>query len=436
MATVVPGDVVHAAPGEYADGVMYNPNDMGYHGGETVIGSRVFVTNGVTLVSDAGADSTHIVGASASAEYDVQLGLGSNAVRCVSMGANARLKGFTLRDGRTNGRIKYEDSTCGAGVLGTSSANTFVEDCVFSNCVAVYGACGYSVNFKRCRFFHNRAVERASVARISAFDSCVADWNQGTRPFDYFGLLTNCTIGAHMTTSDGGSGSLIQPTDPDKTLVIDCLILSGIHSQVKMRRTAARSNSGVLAASCEDCILTNNAALAVDDDCRPIVGSNVAIDAIPLAEDDPSVLAAVDAYGVQRIFNGARDLGALDADWRDHYAKTLGRSRIAVTAVDPTVVEANGALRMKQGVVELTWRSPANRSIGHVMGLSVSGGGTLRVEKDGVEFASVTAGTSGTFKFNAMNAAAMRFAYESEPGDGYAELRDFTLNVGFMINMR
>ena len=107
-----------------------------------------------------------------------------------------------------------------------------------------------------------------------------------------------------------------------------------------------------------------------------------------------------------------------------------------MTAVDPTVVEANGALRMKQGVVELTWRSPANRSIGHVMGLSVSGGGTLRVEKDGAEFASVTEGTSGTFKFNAMNAAAMRFAYESEPGDGYAELRDFTLNVGFMINMR
>ena len=434
MVAVVPGDVVHAAPGEYADGIMYNPNDMGYHGGETVIGSRVFVTNGVSLVSDEGADSTHIVGASASAEYDVQLGLGSNAVRCVSMGANTRLKGFTLRGGRTNGRVHFEDSTCGAGVLGTSSVNTFVEDCVISNCVAIYGGCGYSVNFKRCRFFHNRAVERASVSRVSSFDSCVADWNQGTRPFDYFNMLTNCTIGAHMTTSEGGSGTLLQPTDPDKTLVIDCLILSGIHTRVKMRRTAARSNSGVLAANCEDCILTNAAALAVDDDCRPIVGSNVAIDAIPLAEDAPSVRTAKDAYGVQRVFNGARDLGALDADWRDHYAKTLGGSKIAVTAVDPAVVETNGALRIPEGSVELTWRSPNGRSIVHEMGMSVNGGGTLLAERGGNPLASVTEQNSGVFKFNQDGTTDMRFAYEPSGGEGeYAELRNFSLNIGFAV---
>ena len=434
MAAVVPGDVVHAAPGEYADGVMYNPKDMGYHGGEAVIGSRVFVTNGVTLVSDEGADSTHIVGASASTEYDVQLGLGSNAVRCVSMGEKARLKGFTLRGGRTNGRVKYEDSTCGAGVLGTITGNTFVEDCVISNCVAIYGGGGYSVKFKRCRFFHNRAVERASVSRVSYHDSCVADWNQGTRPFDYFSLLTNCTIGAHMTTSEGGSGALVQPSDASKTLVIDCLILSGIHSQVKMRRTAARSTSGVSAANCEDCILTNNAALAVDDDCRPIIGSNVAIDVIPLAEDTPSVRTAKDAYGVQRVFNGARDLGALDADWRDHYAKTLGGGKIAVTAVDPAVVETNGALRIPEGSVELTWRSPEGRSIVHEMGLSVNGGGTLLAEKGGASIASVTEQNSGVFKFDQVGTTDMCFAYEPSGGEGeYAELRKFSLNIGFAV---
>ena len=70
------------------------------------------------------------------------------------------------------------------------------------------------------------------------------------------------------------------------------------------------------------------------------------------------------------------------------------------------------------------------------MGLSVSGGGTLRVEKDGAAFATVTEATTGAFKFNAMNAAAMRFAYEAGSGDGYAELRDFALNIGFLINMR
>ena len=52
-------------------------------------------------------------------------------------------------------------------------------------------------------------------------------------------------------------------------------------------------------------------------------------------------------------------------------------------------------------------------------------------------FASVTSGTSGMFKFNAINTTALRFAYEAaEPGDGYAELRDFALNIGFVVNMR
>ena len=440
MAETLSGDTVHAAPGEYADGEMFNTEESGAAGGNPVIGSRVVIPRGVTLVSDEGADSTHIVGASASAEYDVQLGLGSNAVRCAFVSTGARLKGFTLRDGRTNAMAFSEDGSSGAGVLGVSGSDSFVEDCVISNCIAVYGGAGYAANFKRCRFFHNRAIERSSVTRVSAHDSCVADWNWGARPFDYFVIMTNCTIGAHQIDENGvvGNGySLMQPGDANQVRVIDCLVLGRIHSQVKMRRTAALATSGVNSANCEDCILTNLAALAVDANYRPIIGENVAIDVLPLASEDESVRSATDAYGEQRVFNGARDLGALDADWRPRYAKRLGALGISVTAADPAVVETADAVRIPAGALELAWRTPEGRLIPHAMELSVVGGGTLAVEKDGVPLTDVTVATSGVRTFDAAGTVHLRFAHVADGGsEEYAELRGLWATVGFQLHFR
>ena len=437
-AAVIPGDTVHAAPGDYAEEGMYNEKDAGPGDGEAVIQSRVVVPKGVTLVSDEGADATHIVGASASEEYDVQLGLGSNAVRCVFLSAGAKLKGFTLRNGRTNSNAKQEDCAFGGGVLGVGSALSFVEDCVISNCMAMYGGAGYAANFKRCRFFHNRAITRSSVTRVSYHDSCIADWNQGDRPFDYFVMMTNCTIGANWKKSDGSEGQcLVYPNNMNKALVIDSLVLGQIHANVMMRRSAARSNSGVQAEKCEDCILTNQAALAVDENYRPKIGENAAIDVIPLADEDASVRTEKDAYGVQRVFNGARDLGALDADWRGQYAKTLGGSRITVTEAYPAVVEENGKIQIPEGKLELAWRVPEGRQIRHTMGLAVNGGGVLSIAKDGVQYADVSEETSGAYSFTAGGTTMMTFAYNPDvEGDGYAEIGGFSAPIGTVLSIR
>ena len=437
-SAVIAGDTVHAAPGDYAEEGMYNEKDAGPGDGEAVIQSRVVVPKGVALVSDEGADATHIVGASASEEYDVQLGLGSNAVRCVFLSAGARLKGFTLRNGRTNSNSKQEDCAFGGGVLGVGSADSFVEDCVISNCMAMYGGAGYAANFKRCRFFHNRAITRSSVTRASYHASCIADWNQGDRPFDYFVMMTNCTIGANQKSADGGQGHcLVYPTDSEKVLVVDCLLLGRIHSNVRMRRSAALSTSGVQAEKCEDCILTNSAALVVDADYRPVIGENAAIDVIPLADEDASVRIEKDVYGGQRVFNGARDLGALDADWRGHYAKTLGGSRITVTEVDPAVVEEGGKIQIPEGKLELAWRVPEGRQIRHTMGLTVNGSGVLSVTKNGTGYADVSEGTSGAYSFTAGGTTSMTFAYNpDEEGDGYAEIGGFSASIGTVLSIR
>ena len=439
-AAVIPGDAVHAAPGDYCDGEMLHSKNDRPNGGETVIGTRVVVPKGVSLVSVGGPDVTHIIGASASAEYDVRgLGLGSNAVRCVFLSAGARLKGFTLRNGRTNGNSAQENSAFGGGVLGVGSELSFVEDCVISNCMAMYGAAGYSANFKRCRIFHNRAVVRSSATRSSSHDSCIADCNQGDHPFDYYVMITNCTIGANWKESDGSEGQcLVYPSNMDNACVVDSLVLGRIHANVRMRRSAARSNSGVKAEKCEDCILTNQAALAVDENYRPKIGENAAIDVIPLADEDASVRTEKDAYGVQRVFNGARDLGALDADWRGHYAKTLGGSRITVTEADPAVVEENGKIQIPEGKLELAWRVPEDRQIKHTMGLAVHGGGLLSVMKNGEPYADVDEESSGAYSFTAGGTTAMAFAFNPDADDagGFAEIGGFTAPIGTVLSIR
>ena len=438
-AAVIPGDTVHAAPGDYCDGEMLHSKNDRPTGGETVIGTRVVVPKGVSLVSVGGPDVTHIIGASASAEYDVRgLGLGSNAVRCVFLSAGARLKGFTLRNGRTNGNSAQENSAFGGGVLGVGSELSFVEDCVISNCMAMYGAAGYSANFKRCRIFHNRAVVRSSATRSSSHDSCIADCNQGDHPFDYYVMITNCTIGANWKESNGSEGHcLVYPNNMDNACVVDSLVLGRIHPNVRMRRSAARSGSGVKAEKCEDCILTNQAALAVDENYRPRIGENAAIDVIPLADEDASVRTERDVYGVQRVFNGARDLGALDADWRGHYAKTLGGSRITVTEVDPAVVEKNGKIQIPEGKLELAWRVPEGRQIRHTMGLTVNGNGVLSVTKNGTEYADVSEGTSGAYSFTARGTTSMTFAYNPDAdADGFAEIGGFSAPVGTVLSIR
>jgi hypothetical protein len=251
-------------------------------------------------------------------------------------------------------------------------------------------------------------------------------------------MMTNCTIGANQKDADGNEGHcLVYPADLDKVLVVDCLLLGRVHSNVRMRRTAALSASGVQAAKCEDCILTNRASLAVDSEYRPVIGKNVAIDAIPLAEEDASVRTEKDVYGVLRVFNGARDLGALDADWRGHYAKTLGGRGLVVTDADPTVVGTNGALRIKDGSLCVDWRTPGDSPRTHLMDVSVSGGGEMSVTKDGELFASVTEGASGVRKFRVSGSSSMKFLFAADDQEnGYGEVKSLRIPFGTAISVR
>jgi hypothetical protein len=89
LTNAISGDVVTAAPGTYSEGSMLHAPILA---GSSVLPSRAVVPAGVTLRSSAGAESTFIVGASASSPTD-EFGNGSDAVRGVVLEADARLCG-------------------------------------------------------------------------------------------------------------------------------------------------------------------------------------------------------------------------------------------------------------------------------------------------------------------------------------------------------
>ena len=97
----------------------------------------------------------------------------------------------------------------------------------------------------------------------------------------------------------------------------------------------------------QECQTPTLAALAFDEDGSPVIGSNCCIDTG--TADALAMLKPVDVRGGQRVYNGAIDVGAVEADWRSVYAGDIHR-RMDVQAADPAVYEqADGTVRVPEG---------------------------------------------------------------------------------------
>ena len=151
MEVAQAGDTVWVDEGEYITEPMSATQSS------VTTYSRVIVPSNVRLVSLKGPAATVIVGDSAEGNW----GCGEGAVRCATLGANATLRGFTLRDGRVNGTQSANDATSGGGVF--ADPESIIIDCVISNCTAFRGGGAYRGNFYNCRFEANRATQSQLV---------------------------------------------------------------------------------------------------------------------------------------------------------------------------------------------------------------------------------------------------------------------------------
>ena len=166
--------------------------------------NRVTLTNAVTLQSVNGPLVTFIVG-------NRVVGVGSaltNAARCVGMGNNAVLSGFTL----TNGEAGTGNYPAGGGVANLTSGKSTVTNCIITGNLATnsIGGGAYRVNLFNCLLTKNSAGEGGG-ASACALVNCLVVSNAAMYGGGVYGdtttgvsSLTNCTIVGNSAVTGGG----------------------------------------------------------------------------------------------------------------------------------------------------------------------------------------------------------------------------------------
>ena len=434
------GDGVVALPGTYsaADGTVP------YSDGQHTIPSVVRVPSGVTLESALGPAVTVIEGRASDVDDDMSAesyapvsGLGPNAVRCVEL-QDATLKGFTLKDGftryATSGSRYTDADTCGGGVRATAASQ--IEGCIFTNCAAFRGSGGMYGKYVNCRFYDNAAMYAgAALSNAGVMRGCLTSGSKANSTSGIYAnivdvydvdtctlLDTTCLFGRVRNTLILGSASIYGSTD-----LSDKLSNVVFNSSVWIQDSIKNLIDGGRAPGCKMVSADN---LVLDSDGRPVIGQNAAIDA-GRADISPE-LSDCDFSGGQRVYNGALDCGALEADWRGRYARDMSARRLTVTQVSPDVVETDG------GKVRLTDGTTLAATVKGI-GADAKACSLKTSVPDGLLTATVNGGSplepdaDGTIPLSLKDGDVLRLAYA---GAAFADVGRLSLDNGLILLVR
>ena len=438
---VVAGDTVHAAEGEYGEGVMVAS-------GETV-GSRVIVPADVAVVADGAAENTIIRGSAAEPGADAN-GLGTNAVRCVSLGSGSVIRGFTLTGGRTgkfysgteDGK-EYKENV-GGGVYGRGRNSGVAECCIISNNVAFRGGGAAYTTLRKGRVYGNYGTDtqgNGSAMYRGSAEGTLFMGNGGAYGVMYMSGLTGCTV-----VHDGGNHSVYATS---ACTLKNCIIRCGCY--LKSANSVAYStyfDRTPTPAANRDAILGEGSyvvdadRLQLDDEGRPVVGANDAIDKANTSYYSAATLGDTDASGSQRVMNGALDCGALEADWRGVYARDIAGARrvFAVESATSNVVEtADSTVMLLPGQsLVAKWKNGSGRSVDHSVSFRVAGSGVLALDVNGERREYTNADGDVELKFaSAAPEATLAFAYTGGDGEDVgAEILSASRLIGSVLLMR
>ena len=344
MAIARPGSVVHAAPGEYK--LLSEPHTKTlYVAGATVVNeSRVVIPAGVSLIADEGPETTFIVGAKASSPDSY--GRGEDAIRCVVMYENSRLKGFTVRDGyTTGGTSNVNENMVGAGILGSTSAK--VEDCVITACACRTGVvCG--PDLVRCQILdvigssNNGGAVNVSCVNCY-FDGCcdgvVGNWRS----------LVGCTFGPGNRLWSRTGSLMSTAVTGGANPVRNCLFLAPLSGRATNTFSNVK-NSIFLDApyykvSGGEAVQKLSAAdMKLAEDGVRLTKDSPAVDAGDEASVD-AVVAGGDAERAARVQGVRVDVGAFEYDPKGDMAAVLAKKNLVVQDAEA------GTARLADGVL-------------------------------------------------------------------------------------
>jgi parallel beta-helix repeat protein len=188
--TAQPGDTVLVTNGVYATR------------GRAVYGSltnRVAIDRPITVQSVNGPSVTWIVGASAPGGTN-----GDGAIRCVYVGSNAVLSGFTLTNGHTRTSGDYDKETRGGGAWGEVSG--LVTNCMLTANSAYQGGGASGGTLDHCTLTRNSAFYGGGAAWVT-LNNCMLIGNSAQNDGGgvCVGTLNHCTLTGNWAQSGGGA---------------------------------------------------------------------------------------------------------------------------------------------------------------------------------------------------------------------------------------
>lgn len=400
MEKVVEGDIVHAAAGTYSKNHAIPPS-----AGTTVWLQkvRVVVPKNVTLVADEGPEKTFIVGEPDTTETAMagKGGCGPNATQGVFLSDSAKISGFTVCNGYTDGDSADGPNHSGGGIFVNTSGNSVycgvAENCIISNCWGRSGAATYRGKFIGCQILENHSYSSNPAGRYSSFYNCYIDRNYGSPTYQIYYALENCTFGPDNLTGNGGrSTGLVVCRQPQGSAVAkNCVFMDRIQridgDRVIATNCIFRNDDASYYPEAEqdraDCTLMSVADMKMTPGtCVPAVDSPLVdkADETLMSDFAKTMDASCVAGGGQRVYNDTPDFGAFEHDWRPEYAAMLGVTR--VDAADPKVVGKIGDafVTIGAGSLKLTMvgGGATQRNVFSVP-FSFNNGGTVSVAMNG-----------------------------------------------------
>ena len=299
-----------------------------------------------------------------------------------------------------------------------------------TNCIACRAGGVAYATLRRCRVLDCKGVGPAFTTKASATLQCrhfntLID-NCGVYAVCYPKVLENCTLGA------GNIGNQsIYLIGQEYCRMVNSIILSAfdIHDgHYNPDKNTPATNCIFAVANKGDykgylgpgsSLVTDPSSLVFGDGCMPVIGSNVAVDAA-----DATIYTDggdKDAFGRQRVYNNALDVGAVEADWRAKYAADLSSSRyFEVTEASPGVVEAaGGAVQLTAGETFAAQWNGNNARRQYAVTLNLAADSAATVTLNGV---STIYDTAGRHEFKFDGAADPQGAFQIDCTSGTADI--------------
>ena len=426
---VIAGDTVHAAAGDYDEGLMATPT------GDYTTSNRVCIASSVTLVADDGPAVTKIVGQASPNPYNADsYGRGPCAARCAYLATGSRLVGFTVTGGRTDNSQTGDNLYSSGGGLycvnAAESAVALVENCTITANYGVRGGGTYAGKFVNCRFGNNVGNgAQGEDSRIAYHYGCIFTPSVGNRNVMAPNCVEQCVF-APNTCVYGGAPTykgcvFLQTTLKEGvaagTKMEDCVYLAGSKFEEYV-------NAGTITTT--RCFAVTSAAdLRLDANYVPQKGS-------PLIDRGPEGAVSASYRGLdnrqsQRVYNGRIDIGANEYDWRADFGALLG---VTVEAASPEVTAQTAALRVPaDSSLQVSWQPPVGKKAS--FDAQVTGTGLLAVTHNDAPLAALTAADGRqTVKFRAAGENVLDFAFAD--GTGYADVGNFMNSPGMLLLLR